>query len=166
MEEHAVQEPAMVYQRNRSVYSSVQADDAGEYFVHVERLWTQVLHGRLQQPQYSPVTVKPAVDVYQTRDSVVVVVEAPGMRDQELRLELEGNRLTISGEKHGRSCREEGVFNQLEIACGPFSRTVNLPAEVDPDRVQLDYEDGYIEIRLPRVPQHSERRVRVTLRQT
>ncbi len=157
----------MVFERERTVYRSAQAGEgSGDVVVHVERLWSQVLRGRLQQPQYNPPALRPAVDVYQTRNAVVVVVEAPGMRDQELRLLFERGRLTISGEKHGRSCAEEGEFHQLEIACGPFSRTIELPEPVDPDGAQLSYEDGYIEIRLPRVSQRNERLVRITLHQS
>jgi HSP20 family protein len=140
-------------------------EESGEFTVRVERLWTQLRLGRIQQPQYSPRFVRPAIDIYQTDDSVVVVVEAPGMRNQDLRLELEAGRLTISGEKPGKTCGENGVFDQLEITRGSFSRTVQLPAEVDPDGVKLSYDDGYIEIRLPRVARHLERRVRITLRQ-
>jgi HSP20 family protein len=157
----------MVFEHDLTVYRSAQAgDSSGDVVVHVERLWSQVLRGRIQQPQYSPPSLRPAVDVYQTRDALVVVVEAPGMRDQELRLLFEPGRLTISGEKHSRTCREEGEFHRLEIACGPFSRTVELPVPVDPDGTQLSYEDGYIEIRLPRVAQRSERLVRITLHQS
>ena len=141
------------------------AEEFDEFTMRVERLWTQLRLGRIQQPQYSPRFVRPSVDVYQTEDAVVVIVEAPGMRNQELRLELEAGRLTISGEKPGKSCTEAGVFSQLEISRGPFSRTVELPAEVDPDGVTLTYDDGYVEIRLPRVARRLERRVRVTLRQ-
>jgi HSP20 family protein len=157
----------MVLESDLSIYRSIGAgDSAGDVVIHVERLWSQVLRGRPQQPQYSPAALKPAVDVYQTRDSVVVVIEAPGMRDQELRLAFEPGRLTISGEKRSRSCTAEGVFHQVEIACGLFTRTVELPVPVDPDGIQLSYEDGYIEIRLPKVAGRNERRVRITLRQS
>lgn len=138
-------------------------EEFDELTVSVERLWTQLRSGRIQQPQYSPRFVRPAVDVYQTEDAVVVLVEAPGMRNRELRLELEARQLTISGEKPGKVCQEDGVFSQLEILRGPFSRTVQLPSDVDPGGVTLSYEDGYVEIRLPRVARRLERRVRIIL---
>jgi HSP20 family protein len=156
----------MAFESDLSVYRSVQAGGSDDMIVHVERLWSQVLSGRLQQPQYNPTAVRPAVDVYQTRTWLVIVMEAPGMRDQELRLAFEPGRLTISGEKRGRSCVEQGEFHQLEIACGAFSRTVELPVPVDPDGIQLSYDDGYIEIRLPRVAQRREQMVRITLHQS
>jgi HSP20 family protein len=140
------------------------AEEFDEFTLRVERLWTQLKLGRIQQPQYSPRFVRPAVDVYQTNDAVVVLVEAPGMRGRDLRLELEADELTISGEKPGKSCTEEGVFSQLEIARGPFSRTIHLPSAVDPEAIALSYDDGYIEIRMPRVAQRVERHVQITLR--
>jgi HSP20 family protein len=139
------------------------AEEFDEFTLRVERLWTQLKMGRIQQPQYSPRFFRPAVDVYQTGDAVVVIVEAPGMRGRDLRIELNADQLTISGERPGKSCKEGGVFSQLEIARGPFSRSVRLPATVDPDAISLSYEDGYIEIRLPRVEQRLERRVQITL---
>ena len=90
------------------------------FSAHLESLWAQLLRGRPQQPQYSPGGVRPAVDVYETADAVVVVLEAPGMRDRELRLEFDAGRLTIYGEKRNRHCSDEHVYNQVEIACGPF----------------------------------------------
>ena len=87
------------------------------------------------------------------------------MRDQEIHLEIDGTRLTIMGEKQGRSCAKDGLYSQLEIACGPFSRTIDLPCEVNPEGVQLTYDDGYVEIRLPRIQRTLDRRVRITLRQ-
>ena len=156
----------MVNQRELTSSRRLQAGgDFDDLTAHVESLWSQLLRGRPQQPQYSPTAVRPAVDVYQTADAVVVVVEAPGMRDQEIRLELEAGRLTIRGEKRNRYSNAAHLYNQMEIACGPFSRTVDLPSEVDAERVTLHYADGYVEIRLPRVPRRTERRVRITLRQ-
>ncbi|HTE87173.1 MAG TPA: Hsp20/alpha crystallin family protein [Dehalococcoidia bacterium] len=156
----------MVDQSELYLAGRVEAsEEFDEFTMRVERLWSQLRLGRIQQPQYSPRFVRPAIDIYQTEDAVVVAVEAPGMRNQELRLELDGGQLTISGEKLGKTCTEAGVFSQLEISRGPFSRTVQLPAEVDPDAVTLSYDDGYIEIRLPRVARRLERRVRITLRQ-
>lgn len=159
----------MVYQRDSVPYGKLPNLRLGSEFdevsAHVETLWLQLRRGRLQQPQYRPPVARPAVDVYQTPDAVVVVVEAPGMRDQEIRLEIEAGRLTIWGEKRNRYCREAYRYHQLEIACGAFSRTVDLPAEVDPERVTLRYDDGYVEINLPRVEHAKDRRVRMTLRQ-
>lgn len=156
----------MVYRRESIVYDSLQmAGELDDSTARVETLWLQLRRGRLHQPQYNPAVVRPAVDVYQTQDAVVVMIELPGMRDQEVRLEIEAGRLTIWGEKRGHACHDPHVYNQMEIACGTFSRTVDLPSEVDPERVSFSYDDGYIEIHLPRVPRRSERRVRMTLRQ-
>jgi HSP20 family protein len=156
----------MVYKEVFSSYHRLSPPSEFDAFsAHLEGIWAQLLRGRPQQPQYSPGGIRPAVDVYETPEAVFVVLEAPGMRDRELRLELESGRLTIWGEKRNRHCGDTQVYNQVEIACGPFSRTVDLPSPIDPDRISLRYEDGYVEIRLPRVQRRMERRVRITLHQ-
>lgn len=133
---------------------------------HVERMWAQLVRGNLNQSRFNPTVIEPPVDVYQTESEVVVVVEIPGVRGQEVELEVDGDRLTVRGEKSGRACPTEHSYSQLEIACGQFERSVRLPAEVDPQGTTLSYEDGFIEIRMPRTTRRQERLIKITLRQS
>jgi HSP20 family protein len=156
-----------VNQRETISFTQMQwAGEIDEASAQLETLWTQLRRGRLNQPQYNQPVVRPAVDVYQTPDSVVVVVEIPGMTGRRVGLEIDGGRLTIWGEKGGRACTEPAAFSQVEIAAGVFRRSVELPAEVDPERAAYRYEDGYLEVRLPRTQRPLGRIVRLTLRQT
>jgi HSP20 family protein len=132
----------------------------------VEHMWDQLTGGHGRHPHFGPSLLEPPVDVYSTPEAVMVIIEAPGMRGQEVRLEIEPDRLTIQGEKRGRHCPEEHVYSQLEIVCGRFERTVQLPAMVDPEGAQLSYDDGYIEVRLPRAARQPGQRLRITVRQS
>jgi len=156
------QESSAVNQREFVSYQRLEwAGEADEVSAQLETLWTHLRRGRLHQPQYNQPVVRPAVDVYQTPDAVVVVVEVPGMSGQQVGLEIEGDRLTIWGEK-GRSCSDALSYSQMEIASGVFRRSIELPAEIDPDRVGYRYEDGYLEIRRPRAQRTTGRLVRLT----
>lgn len=130
---------------------------------HIERMWGQLLGGRPYHPQFSPPLLAPAVDVYETDQEVVVIVETPGMRDQDVLLEVDSDTLTIRGEKRrpGEDCSH--TYYQMEITSGPFQRSLRLPSEVDPQGANLRYDDGYIQIRLPRVSRRLERRVRINV---
>ena len=132
---------------------------------YADQVWGQLAVGRPNVPQFSPSVLEPPIDVYQTESEVVVVVEAPGMRDQEVSLEVEAGRLTIYGHKRNLHSSHKHLYSQMEIACGPFQRTVDLPVEVDPEGAVVRYNDGYIEIRLPRVVRRIERRIRIIVRQ-
>ena len=132
---------------------------------YAEQVWGQLAVGRPNVPQFSPSALEPPVDVYQTGNEVVVVVEAPGMRDQEVRLEVEAGRLTIHGQKRNLHGSRDHLYSQMEIACGPFQRTVEFPVAVDPDGAAVRYNDGYIEIRLPRAARRLERSIRIIVHQ-
>jgi HSP20 family protein len=155
----------MVSQRRSNDRSLDLQGDFDYLTAHVEHLWRQLLQGDPNQPQYSPAVLKPPVDVFQTPDGVVVIVEIPGVRDQELHLDVEPNRIIIRGEKRNRQCADAHGYSRMEITCGSFARVVDLPVEIDPDGTSVSYDDGYVEIRLPRMQRRLERRVHIRVQQ-
>lgn len=138
----------------------------GVYSTQVERLWEQMVGSRSGHPRFAPPVVQPPVDVYYTPDEVVAILEIPGMRGQEVHLEVEPDRLTIRGEKWGRHCPDEHVYSQIETVCGGFERIIQLPAAVDPEGTKLSYDDGYIEIHMPRAARQPGQRLVITVRQS
>lgn len=153
----------MVSRRERHQRTMIFDLDSGfgQFSDYADQLWGQFLGGNPRQPAFRPSAFQPPVDVCQTPDSVIVLIEVPGMRGQEVRLELGVNRLTIGGKRSHRRCSDAPVYSQMEIACGQFERTVLLPSEVDPERAEVRYDDGYIEIRLPRLAHRIEQHFRV-----
>jgi HSP20 family protein len=105
----------------------------------------------------------PPVDVYYTDDpaTAVVNVEIAGADPDAMSLEVHGRELVISGVRHpGRT--EGRLYQQLEIAHGPFRRVVALGADVDPERARASYDDGVLRVELPLLPrEESVRSVRI-----
>jgi HSP20 family protein len=94
----------------------------------------------------------PAVDVYYADDppTAVVSVEVAGADPDALSLEVKGRELVVSGVR--RAGQPEGrLYQQLEIAYGPFRRTVALGADVDPEGARATYDDGILRVELPLV---------------
>jgi HSP20 family protein len=92
----------------------------------------------------------PSVDVYYCGDPprVVVRAELAGVKPDEVGLEIAGRELTIAG--YRRHATEEGrVYQQLEIAHGPFRRVVPLGADVEADAATAVYEAGVLSVELP-----------------
>jgi HSP20 family protein len=104
---------------------------------------------------------EPQIDVYETRDAVMVKAELAGVRPEEIDVELsaEGTTLTLRGIR--REERSEGagrvIYHQMEIYLGRFERVVNLPrgARVDRDAVDANYQSGYLIVTLPKRPPES-----------
>jgi HSP20 family protein len=92
----------------------------------------------------------PAVDVYYADEppTAVVCVEVAGADPDSLNLEVKGRELVVSGVR--RAGAPEGrLYQQLEIAYGPFRRAVALGADVDPERARATYDDGVLRVELP-----------------
>lgn len=105
-------------------------------------------------------TWRPRTDVYQDGDELVFEVEAPGIARDDLDVSIEGNRLTLSGERREEKDVEEDDRNyyRSERFYGTFQRSYTLPGEVDPGDVEAHFDDGVLTVRVPQVQgagQHS-----------
>lgn len=94
--------------------------------------------------------VWPAIDVADRDDAVVVRAEVPGCKPGDIDLSIHGRTLTISGEKHETKEQKEKGYYHSESVYGSFRRDVELPAEVDQQKVEASYKDGVLSITLPK----------------
>jgi len=93
----------------------------------------------------------PAVDAFVDRDGkrFVARVALPGVDPKEVNISVQGNLLTLSGEREESQERRESDFVYNEIVYGAFERTLSLPEGVEPDKVTADYQNGILEISAP-----------------
>ena len=127
------------------------------------RTWQQAL-GQPGAPHFCPPTIEPATDVYETTESVVVVVEIAGVSAEAIDISVEGKTLTVRAERVDRQRHAARLYHQMEICCGMFERSVNLPSEADPQQASATYSDGILAIVLPKVQQPLTRRVSIVIR--
>ncbi len=92
----------------------------------------------------------PRLDVRETADAIEVVAEVPGLKAEDIKVELNGDLLTISGEKRDERKSEEGSFHVVERRFGKFSRTIRLPVEVEREKIEAVHKDGVLTITLPK----------------
>jgi len=92
----------------------------------------------------------PALDVEEKGDAMVVTAELPGIKPDDVKVELDGALLTITGEKKEEVEKEdtERKVHYRERAFGSFSRTIRLAEEVDPEAVAAVFEDGLLKVTL------------------
>ncbi len=133
---------------------------------HLERMWDRLMGGPPGQPRFRPPMIEPQTDVYQTGDAVVVIMEITGMRGQDVELSINDGLLTVRGDKQEPHHHGDRVYTQVEIGRGPFERTVALPALVDGDAVSLRYEDGLLEITLPKRQLTTGHHIKVTVKES
>ena len=90
----------------------------------------------------------PRVDVAEGETDITVKAEIPGCDTKEIDLSLEGRMLTIKGEKKQEKEEKNKSYHRIERSYGMFSRTLPLPSEVDPKRVDASFKDGILKVTL------------------
>ena len=93
---------------------------------------------------------RPSLDLYETADEFIVLIDLAGIQPQELEVVVESQNVRISGNR----CRprQENVtrVHHMEIDFGPFSHALRLPSQVNPDGASSTYRDGFLMINLPK----------------
>lgn len=91
----------------------------------------------------------PPLNVFRQGDDIVVVTEVPGVRKEDLQIQVKGNTIRISGTKMVAFGERAGVHRRERMA-GTFDRAVTVPVEIDADRVRAECRDGVLALYLPR----------------
>ena len=104
--------------------------------------------------------VYPPVNVFSDRDGYVVRVEVPGVAPDQINIETQGRTLTISG-KRDTKAPSGGSFHRHERGAGEFSRSVQLPADLDLERAEASYEHGLLTVRVPKKEAAKPRQISV-----
>ncbi len=99
-----------------------------------------------------------AVDVYQTELDLVIQSAIAGIEPEDLDISIEGDNLTIIGERH-KTFEEAGDYFTQECYWGRFSRQLILPVEVDPNKIEAALKNGILTIRLPKIQREKKRKV-------
>ena len=103
----------------------------------------------------------PKVDVIDRDDEVVVRAEVPGVKKGDLAVSVSDNVVTIKGETKREEKKEKGDYYHCEISRGAFTRSVALPHYVDSERAKANFEDGVLELTLPKVEKAKRRTVKI-----
>ena len=102
----------------------------------------------------------PAVNVFAGRDGIAVVAELPGVEAGDLEVHAHQDTLTIRGARRP-AAEDSQAYHRRERRGGTFTRTVQLPYRVDPDRVEARLEDGVLRLSLGRPEQDKPRRIEI-----
>ncbi|HXK57116.1 MAG: Hsp20/alpha crystallin family protein [Gammaproteobacteria bacterium] len=103
----------------------------------------------------------PRVDMLDNEDEILVRAELPGVEKGDLEVNLSGQTLTIKGETKREEKEEKGEYFRSEITRGSFSRTLQLPVEVDEEAVKAAFNNGMLEIHLPKTRKAAKKKVAV-----
>ena len=105
----------------------------------------------------------PAMDVVETEDQYVLRADLPGVSEGDVKIELDENVLTISGERKSAHKETKEGYYRVERAFGSFSRMLTLPEGVDADSISANFDRGVLEVKIPKPEQRKPRKVEISV---
>jgi HSP20 family protein len=107
--------------------------------------------------------ITPIVDIYEEKDDIVVKAELPGMTKDDIEVDISNSHLTLRGEKKKEEKIEEKEYFACERSYGAFHRSLELPKDVQSDKVKASFKNGILEIRLPKTEEAKTKEVKVKI---
>jgi HSP20 family protein len=127
----------------------------------VDRFWDSLLEGGLRRRSEEEVEWLPSLDVAETKNELVVKAEAPGMDPKDIDISLSDGVLTIKGEKRQEKEEKEADYQLVERSYGSFTRSVQIPREVQSDKISASYKNGILKITLPKSEEAKKKEIKI-----
>jgi HSP20 family protein len=105
----------------------------------------------------------PPVDVYEDEHTVTLKIEVPGIDEKDIDVHIEGNTLTVHGERKFEKEEKEENYRRVERQYGSFTRTFTLPGTVDPNQVRANYDKGVLKIGLAKKAEAKPKQIKVNV---
>ena len=106
----------------------------------------------------------PAVDIYETSDAVEMTFEIPGVNQKDIRVNIENNLLTVSGERKFEHEDRRDNYHRVERNYGAFQRSFTVPSTIDPNRINAVFENGLLRLTLQKRPETQPRAIEVKVK--
>ncbi len=106
---------------------------------------------------------KPLVDIFDKDDAIVIHAELPGVKKEDVSIEVKDNVLTLRGERTESKEIKEDKYYRKERTFGSFHRAFTLPAAVNPDSIKATFKDGVLEIEIPKPEEQKPKQVKISI---
>ncbi len=154
---------------SRTPIASRRLGPFDDFSTDMERMFDTVL-GRtfgtmLRNGNGSGAKFLPTIDLAETVDSFEISVDLPGIKPEDVKLELHDGQLIISGKREEAAERKEKNYHYTERASGTFMRSVVLPSDVDADKIDANYEHGVLVVKLPKLAKAQPKKIEIRTKQ-
>lgn len=105
----------------------------------------------------------PPVDIYEDEHNITLKMEVPGIEEKDIDVRIEGNTLTVHGERKMEKDEKEENYRRIERQYGSFTRSFTLPSSVDPSQVSAHYDKGVLKINLAKKAEAKPKQIKVSV---
>ncbi|MGA9121664.1 MAG: Hsp20/alpha crystallin family protein [Bacteroidota bacterium] len=127
----------------------------------INRMFEEFFRGEEDDLGLPSSSWRPAVDIVEKDGEYLAKVEIPGVNKDDVKVSLMENVLTIRGEKTQEKKEESTNYHHIERFSGSFQRSFELPGRVKTDKIDAEYKDGILTIRLPKAEESKTRQIEV-----
>ena len=103
----------------------------------------------------------PAIDISEDKDNIVIKADLPGLKKEDVSVNIEDNILTLRGERKSETESKEKNYHRVERFYGRFERSFNLGTKVDEAHIKAVYKDGVLEVTLPKVAKNAAKQISI-----
>jgi HSP20 family protein len=128
----------------------------------MNRMFDSEVPGERSGEEIESAAWTPTVDIYETKENIVVNVEAPGMSREQFGVEVKDDILSIRGERPFEKDVTREQYHRIERAYGKFRRSFVLGVPINVDGISATYKDGVLEINLPKVEETRSKKVEIS----
>jgi HSP20 family protein len=104
----------------------------------------------------------PAVDILEKDGDLIVRAELPGVQEKDIDLKLEGNVLTLKGERRMEDEQDREDYHRVESFYGSFARSFTVPDTADLEKISADYKNGVLTVKIPQRPEVKPREIQIS----
>lgn len=106
-------------------------------------------------------TWAPLIDIEESKEAFNVKAEVPGMKREDIKITVDNNTLVIEGERKSEKEEKEKTYHRIERSYGKFYRAIGLPREIDESGIKAKYEDGVLQIELPKTEKLKSKQIEI-----
>jgi HSP20 family protein len=118
----------------------------------------------LEEENWSLTTWSPSCDIYETDNEIIVKVELPEVKKENIKVSLDNNVLTIRGERRFEEEAKKENYHRIERSYGDFVRSFRLPTFADPNKINAEYKDGVLRVSIARREESKPKQVEVKIK--
>jgi HSP20 family protein len=130
----------------------------------MNRLFEQTLSRSRGEEGAAAATWTPAVDIYETLDTIVIKADLPGVVREDIEIQVDDNTLTLKGERRFSKDVQEESYLRIERTYGSFHRCFTLPASIRQEEIRAVCRDGVLELTLPKAEGSKPKRIAIEVR--
>src|ERR1700726_4693573 len=129
----------------------------------MNRLFRESYSPEVPEEELTTTNFAPPVDIYEDEHTITLKLDVPGIEEKDIDVRIEGNTLTVHGERKIEKEEKEENYRRVERQYGTFTRTFTLPTTVDSEKVSATYDKGVSKVALPKKAEAKPKQIKVNV---